>query len=143
MGGCALIKATCGTHGRSMASSQLAGDSAVVEWSSYVRGHHVYCQIWTPTIGEILLLQNEPETGSQYQYSVAVVKNAVVVGHVPRPISRIVFHFLNRDGHSGVCEVIGNRLNRGVNLGVEVPCIYRFYGRRSYVDRLNSMLHAT
>ena len=81
-----------------------------MEWSSYVRGHHIY---WTPTIGEI------PDN-SYYQFSVAVIKNRVVVGHVPRVVSRLIFHFLSRYGHTGVCEVIGNRLNRGSNLGIAV-----------------------
>lgn len=81
-------------------------------------------------VGEILSLQNEPDN-THYQFS---------VGHVPKAASRIIFHFLSRDGHTGICEVNGNRLNHGVNLGMEVPCIYRFYGRQRYIDRLNSML---
>ena len=87
-------------------------------------------------------MENEPDN-SYYHYSVAVIKNSTVVGHVPQVVSRLIFHFLSRDGHTGVCEVIGNRLNRGVNMGVEVPCIYRFCGRQRYIERLNSILHAS
>lgn len=112
----------------------------MLEWSSYTRGHHVYCEVWTPAIGEILSLKKEADN-SHYQFSVAVVKNDTVVGHVPRPASRLIFHFLSRDGHRGFCEVTGNRLNRGVYLGVEVPCVYRFYGGQRYIDRLNSLIH--
>ena len=121
---------------------QPVGENTVLEWSSYVRGHHIYSQIWTPTIGEILSLQNEPDN-SHDQFSVTVIKNSVVVGHVPRAVSRLIFYFLSRVGRTGVCEVIGNCLNRGANLGVEVPCVYRFSGRQRYIDRLNSMLHAS
>ena len=110
-------------------ASQPVGENTVLEWSSYVRGHHIYCQTWTPTIGEILSLQNEPDNG-HYQFSVAVIKNSSVVDHVPRVISRLIFHFLSRDGHTGSDR---KRLNHGANLGVEIPCIYQFYGRQRYV----------
>ena len=104
-----------------MASQPVAG-STVLDWSSFVRGHHVYCEDWTPTVGEILTLQSEPGN-SHYEYAVAVVKDSMDIGHVPRPVSRVVFHFLRREGHQGLCEVTGSRLNRGAHLGVEVPCI--------------------
>ena len=96
-------------------ASQLVGDSAVLEWSSYIRGHHVYCEIWTPEMEEILSLKNEPDN-SHYQFSVPVLKSDIVVGHVHWSVSRLIFHFLTRDDHSGFCEVIGNRLNRRANL---------------------------
>lgn len=117
-------------------ASQIVGDGASLEWISYVRGHHVYCQLgWTPVIGELLTLKRQPDNGYD-NYAVAVVKNEDVVGHIPKTISRLVSHFLMKDGHSAFCE---HRVNRGVQLGVEVPCIYRFYGRQSYLDRLNDL----
>ena len=30
------------------------------------------------------------------------------------------------------CEVTGYKLNRGVGLGLEVPCVFHFSGRNSY-----------
>ena len=93
-------------------------------------------------MGEILSLQNEPNN-SHDRFSVAVIKNSVVVGHVPKAVSRLIFYFLSRVGHTVVCEVIGNCLNRGANFGVEVPCFYRFYGCQRYIDRLNLTLHAS
>ena len=41
----------------------------MLEWSSYVQGHHVYCKVWTPAIGEILSFKNEPDN-SYYQFVV-------------------------------------------------------------------------
>ena len=35
--------------------------------------------------------------------------------------------FLSRNGHRGFCEVTGRPTNCGVDFGVEVPCVYRFY----------------
>lgn len=83
-----------------MASQPVAG-SDVLEWSSFVRGHHIYCEDWTPTIGEILTLKVEPDN-SHYEYAVAVMKNSMVVGHVPRPVSRVVPLFAKRGPQRGL-----------------------------------------
>ena len=120
-------------------ASQLVGDSASFEWQSYVRGHHVYFLEWTPVVGELLTLKREPENPYD-RWAVAVMKGEQLVGHIPRSVSQIVSCFLSRDGHRAVCEVIGSRVNRGVQLGVEVPCIYRFYGRLTYINRLKELL---
>ena len=63
-----------------------------------------------------------------------------VVGHVPRNVSCVISFFLKKDGCIGYCEVTGERTNRGAGLGLEIPCVYRFYGCQPYVDRLNSLL---
>ena len=47
-------------------ASQPVGENTVfygveVICSVHVHGHHISCQIWTPTIEEILLLQIEPD----------------------------------------------------------------------------------
>lgn len=34
----------------------------------------------------------------------------------------------------------GSRVNRGVGLGLEIPCTYNFYGRQAYLDRLQTLL---
>ena len=67
------------------------------------------------------------------------MKTEDVIGHIPKTTSRLVFYFLTKDGHSAFCEITGNPVNRGDQLGVEVPCIYRFYGRQSYIERLNDL----
>ena len=80
----------------------------------------------------------KPQPDSSYDNpAVAVIKNDVVVGHIPKPVSRVVSYLLSRDGF---CEVTGNRINCRVDLSVEVPCTYRFYGRQAYIDRLNDLL---
>ena len=45
-----------------------------------------------------------------------------------------------KDGCVGYCEVTGERTNHGAGLGLEIPCVYRFYGSQSYVDRFKSLL---
>ena len=74
------------------------------------------------------------------QYAVAVIREGDVVGHVPQTVSRVIFFFLGYVGNVGFCEVTGPRLNRGVGLGVEVPCVYKFYGRQSHVGKLEELL---
>ena len=111
----------------------------IASLTSFIRGHHVYCQEWTPAVGEVLALKRQPDN-SHDKFAVAVIKNGRIVGHIPKSMSRAVSFFLNRDGHSGFCEVTARPTNRGVDLGVEVPCTYRFYGRQSYIDRLNQLL---
>ena len=49
-------------------------------------------------------------------FAVAVIKNGKVVGHVPKTVSRAVYFFLNRDGHSGFCEVTARPTNRVVEI---------------------------
>ena len=55
------------------------------------------------------------------------------VGHVPRVMSKITSFFLGYDGNIEFCEATGESLNRGVRLGLEVPFVYKFCGRRGLV----------
>ena len=60
---------------------------------SVVRGHHIYKSVWTPMLGERLSVR--PETGNNHdKHAVSVVKRGGIVGHVPRELSRTVWHFL-------------------------------------------------
>ena len=43
--------------------------------------------------------------------------------------------FLNYDGNVIFCEVTGRRLNREVELGIEVPRVYKFYERQSHINK--------
>ena len=52
---------------------------------SVVRGHHIYKVVWTPEVGEILHLRTE-EGNEHNEHAVAVVKDGLIVGHVPCPV---------------------------------------------------------
>ena len=95
--------------------------TARVEVETVIRGHHVYKEIWTPTLGEVLTCRRETDNFHD-RFAVVVMKGTDLVGHVPRKISTICSLFLR----SGAvrCEVIGSRqysadLDQG---GLEVPC---------------------
>ena len=111
-------------------ASEPTVEASCYEWSSYIRGYHDYQSVWTPSLGEMLQLKVEP-TNPYDDFAVSIVKEGVVVGHVPLYVSRVVCFFLKRVGSVGFCEVTGSQVNRGVGLGLEIPCTYKFYGRQS------------
>ena len=84
----------------------------VCSLESVICGHHIYKQIWRLLFGEILTL--EPEEGNNRDKFVSLLKDATVVGHVPR---EMFWHSL-RHGGTITCEVTGGR-KRGK--GLEVP----------------------
>ena len=53
------------------------------------------------------------------------------MGHVPWALSKVTLFFLAYDG---------NVVFRGVRLGLEVPCTYKFYGRRTHVAKFKKLL---
>ena len=111
------------------------------EFTSFVRGHHVYCDVCTPVINEVLTLRREPENPfSAFAVAVTKLKDGEVIAHIPETIAKVVSFFLAREGHSGSCHITGRRVNRGVHFGVEVPCVYKLSGRQKYVKRLKDLI---
>ena len=63
-----------------------------------IRGYHVYQAIWTAAIGEVLPCVREL-TNIEDRYAVAVQRNGITVGHLPKKVSRICSLFLRRGGY--------------------------------------------
>ena len=82
-------------------------DLAMYCKESVVRGHHVFKRIWTPVVGEVLIVAREA-SNTEDRFAVAVTKDDMVVGHVPREFSKLCWHFL-RHGGTIACEVTGRR----------------------------------
>ena len=59
---------------------------------------------------------------------------------VPLTLSKVSAFFLEYDGNFVFCEVTGKRLNSGVQLGVEVPCVHKYYGHQTYIDKLKELV---
>ena len=78
-------------------------DEVVFLHESVVRGHHVYKRVWSPAIGEVLQLLQE-EDNALDRFAVCVVKGELIIGHVPRRLTRTVWHFLRHSGEV-TCEV--------------------------------------
>ena len=109
---------------------------------SAIRGFHVYKTIWTPTVHEQLNTRQEHDNPED-QFAVAVIRDpspGQTVGHVPKEMSRIFWHFLQHDGEI-MCEVTGaKRRSPLVQGGLEIPCKYKFVGKKKYIKRLKRLL---
>lgn len=105
-------------------------------FNSFVRGHHVYKDEWTPTVGESLNCVREPLNGKD-KNAVAVMRDDKVVGHVLLPYSRCVSQILEINSSAVTCTVTGKRVNRGGGYGLEVPCQYSFKGNSLTVKGLS------
>ena len=53
-----------------------------------IHGHHVYKNVWTSFVSEVLLVQQEDHNPEDC-FAVAILKSGEIFGHVPREISRI------------------------------------------------------
>ncbi len=116
-----------------------ANDLQVLEIHSYVRGYHAYMDIWTPVEGEVLLVKREP-TNFKDRHAVAVFKDDAIVGHVPYNIAPRLSQFLRRDVNKAFAEVTGEKINRGAGYGLEIPCVYRLYGPKVYMDTMKEVI---
>ena len=64
--------------------------------------------------------------------------NDDVVGHILYNLAPKVSAFLKRDVNKGFAEITG--MNRGAGYGLEVPCVYRLYGLKVYVNKLKEFI---
>ena len=64
-----------------------------------MHGHHEYRRVWTPRIGEILLLRRQRDNVHD-PFAVGVMKESTIVGHVPVSNSKCISFFLNKFGCS-------------------------------------------
>ena len=107
---------------------------------SCIRGYHLYQAIWIAVVGECLVCQREPLNSSD-RYAVAVMKDDVIVSHLPRYLSRVLSLFLLRNG-TIECIVTGSRryssdLPQG---GLEIPCKLIFHGKKEDIKKLKRLL---
>ena len=101
---------------------------------SCIRGHHVFKDIWTPYITEELRLEVE-EDNQHDRHAVAVIKNDVIVGHMPRVFARVSFFYLQKGGI--IKAIITGHRRRGN--GLEVPCDYIFTGSPRLIKKIKEL----
>ena len=101
-----------------------------------IRGYHVYGTVWNSTIGEFLYCERDRDNARD-RYCVAVKKSDIVVGHLPRKISRMCSLFLGRGGNIH-CVVTGvRRYSRDLPQGgLEIPCRIIFTGEPKDIKKL-------
>ena len=51
-----------------------------------VPGHHIYKSVWTPLLGEALLVHLETKINMHDKYAVVVVKGGRIVDNVPHQL---------------------------------------------------------
>ena len=73
---------------------------------------------------------------AQDRFAVAIVKDDIIVGHVPREVLHLVWHFIEHDGTVN-CEVTGRRKH---GIGLEVPCTYVFSAKKKLIRKLRNYL---
>lgn len=116
----------------------------VFEFPSVIRGYHVYRFIWLhPHVGEQLHVGRDTSPIADHgdPTCMALQKDGITVGHVPREYSSIFYHFAARGGNID-CTVTGPRqrssLQRG---GLEIPCRYTFCSNdRKIMRKLRRLL---
>ena len=104
-----------------------------------VRGYHVYNDIWAPAVGDEFDCRQEP-SNEEDSYAVAVYgdsESSVVLGHLPREISRVSFFFLEHDG-TVTGRVTDRRRYCRPRGGLEIPCELTFTGKRKHIRKLRS-----
>ena len=90
-------------------------------FESFITGHHIYKEIWGPTLNELLICEREPESTFD-RNAVKVLKGEDVVGHIPKQFSKTC-NFILLAGGKISATVTGPRQNKRKN-GLEVPCLY-------------------
>ena len=109
-------------------------------FSSAIRGHHVYKSMWPPFVGEHLEIERE-NSNAHHRFAIAVIKvcptriTPTIIGHFPREISNIIWHFLSC-GREGKCVPVVAERRRHSSLvqgGLEVPCSVRLPGKKKLV----------
>ena len=77
------------------------------EIDTYVKGYHVYKNIWKPTVNEELETEMEPDNVMD-KYAVCVKKKTCIVGHLPLgkngKFAKMIFYFL-RAHQDAECKV--------------------------------------
>ena len=106
--------------------------------NSHVRGYHIYKDIWSPSKGEVLQLQREP-SNPEDKFAVTICLDGQIVGRVPAELARTFSLFLARECNSITATITGARINRGIGLGLEIPCFYKLNGPKVYVDRVKKL----
>ena len=105
-------------------------DTGIFQLESYVRGYHVYMNIWNATINDYLQCKIE-ENNQLDPSAVALLHDNCleekVVGNGPIHLSKIFHRFLKLPFCSILAFVTGKRVNRSAGDGLEISADYKFF----------------
>ena len=110
-----------------------------------IRGYHVYMEVWEATIGEVLHCEPQANnTKDQYAVAVCRLTDKLIVGHIPKIMSRICWLFLKKPNCTISCCVTGGHqyshdLSQG---GLQIPCSLKFLGPLHEINKVYVLLTA-
>jgi hypothetical protein len=102
-----------------------------LKFGSLIRGHHISLSKYTPSENDILECRQDTSTEAQChdKYAIGVLSNDTLVGHVPKEISSLLYHFIvSGSGGTLVAKPTGKRKREN---GLVIPCIYTASGNKS------------
>lgn len=115
------------------------GEECEVFIKSSVRGYHAYFVDASVTIGEVLACEREHDNAHDKNAIAVRNEDQLLVGHVPRELSKIFSRFLADYGDIEA-ECIGVRYNKGEGKGLVIPVDYRLTGNSNYLEKLVASL---
>ena len=109
-----------------------------LDLKTFIKGHHVYKDIWTPKQGEQLDVLMVPDNRMD-KFAVCVKINEKIAGHLMKGTSgrfaKTVSYFLHNDAYSSAwAKVTGKRCNLGDGEGMQVPCKLSLSGEPKFVS---------
>ena len=123
-------------------TSRVMDDVHSFEVESCIRGHHVYKESWNPFIGEELDCRHELSNPAD-TYAVATMRDAAVVGHIPRKISAICALFLRSGTLRSIVSGSRRYSSDLPNGGLEVPCRLIFKGSPRDIVKIQKFFSAS
>ena len=71
---------------------------------SFIRGYHLYQNIWSTEVGGSIVCEKEPSNSSD-RYVAAALKDNIIVGHFPRyvTITDFVIAYIEKCYHLLLC----------------------------------------
>lgn len=126
--------------GRFRVNKMAAAGSFFVTISCVIRGYHVYREVWSPNIGEHFVCVDEEENIHDRKAVAVICTEGFVVGHLPREISSVCFHFIKHGGEING-KTTGRRQNTKASCGgMEVPCHLTLSGKKKLVKKAKELI---
>ena len=99
--------------------------------------YHVYREVWEAAVGETFECAMEPGNA----FAVAIEKDGIVIGHLPRKVSRVSALFLKRGGTINCTETRRQRHSADLPQGgLEILCVAIFQGQAKEIQKLRRVL---
>ena len=111
-----------------------------MDLETFIKGHHIYKNIWTPQLDELLEVSTELDNPMD-KFVVTVKKNQNIEGNLKKGktgrFAKTLFYFLRSDSYSKChAKVTWKRCNLGDGDGLQVPCILNISGQAEFISIL-------